>query len=122
MCDYADEPGITRTKGVNCCQIMLETKEYERLHSDGVFFLLPEWALRWEEIIKEYIGLPKDQAQEFMREMHSGFIYVDTGIVPVPVHELDALAEFFGLAVTIKRVGLEPFGLHIQQALQELDR
>ena len=122
MCDYADEPGIARIKGVNCCQIVLEAQEYQGLHSDGAFFLLPEWALRWQEIIKAYIGLPQAQAQEFMREMHSGFIYVDTGIVPVPVHELDALAEFFGLTVTIKRVGLEPFLLHIQHVLQELDR
>jgi len=122
MCDYADEPDITRVKGVNCCQIMLETQEYQRLHSDRSFFLLPEWALRWEEIIKEYIGLPQDQAQAFMREMHSGFLYVDTGIVPVPENELDALAAFFGLTVTIKRVGLEPFFEHIQHALQELGR
>lgn len=122
MVDYGDGPGIARTEGVNCCQIMLENGEYQRLHRDGYFFLLPEWALRWEEIIKACIGLPQDQAQAFMREMHSGFIYLDTDVLPVPQQELDALAEFFGLSLTIKHVGLEPFYLNIQRALQDLNR
>ena len=121
MCDYAEQPDIVRTKGVNCCQIMLDSQAYHQLRGDGHFFLLPEWTLRWEEIIKACIGLPRDQARAFMREMHSGFIYLDTDVLPVPRQELDALSEFFGLSVAIERVGLEPLYLNIQQAFQDLN-
>jgi Protein of unknown function (DUF1638) len=43
---YAGDPGIRRTEGVNCVEILLGPERYARMRREGAFFFMPEWTLR----------------------------------------------------------------------------
>ncbi len=108
-------PGVVRTKGKNCCELLLGPEEYRRLSHEGVFFLLPEWARRWKEIFTKELGLNRDNATSLMREMHRKLMYLDTGLAPVPGNELHECAEYCGLPYEVLRV---PLG-HLHSAIEE---
>lgn len=101
-------PGVRRVEGMNCCEILLGEERYRALRKEGVFFLMPEWTLRWEEVFKNQLGLTDAAtARDFMHEMHSRLIYLDTGLVTIPEKHLTAIADHFTMPVEIKRVGLD---------------
>ncbi len=110
-------PGVVRTVGKNCCELLLGREEYRRLSREGVFFLIPEWARRWKEIFQQELGLSHDNATTFMRDMHSKLVYLDTGIDPVPEKELQECAEYCGLSYEVRPVSLECLHSAIAEAL-----
>ena len=83
-----------------------------------MFFLLPEWAKRWKEIFSDHLGLNKQNAIEFMREMHTKLMYLDTGIVPIPEKELKDCAEYCGLPFVVKKISLK----ELQKSIEETYR
>lgn len=107
MKEQQDHGVITRVAGLNCCEIFLGRTEYRRLRTEGAFFLLPEWTLKWEHIFKDLLGFSKQEvAAQFMNEMHTKFIYLDTGVSPVPEETLAALSHYFSLPVEIHDIDL----------------
>jgi hypothetical protein len=108
-------PGVVRTRGKNCCELLLGPEEYRRLSHEGVFFLIPEWACRWKEIFTKELGLNRDNATSLMQEMHSKLMYLDTGLAPVPGKELHECAEYCGLPCEVLRVSLG----HLHSAIEE---
>jgi len=97
MDEYDNDSTVARTCGSNCVEILLGHDEFRRLLKDGAFFLLPEWAERWEEIFRIELGLSEEVGKEFMQEMHKYFLYIDTGLVPIPVAVLDEVSAGMGL-------------------------
>jgi hypothetical protein len=112
-------PGVVRTRGKNCCELLLGPEEYRRLSHEGVFFLIPEWARRWKEIFTKELGLNRDNATSLMQEMHRKLIYLDTGLTPVPGKELRECAEYCGLPCEVLRVSLGHLHAGIEEALLE---
>lgn len=110
-------PGVARTKGKNCCELLLGPEEYRRLSHEGVFFLLPEWARRWKEIFVKELCLNRDNATSLMRDMHSRLMYLDTGLAPAPVTALKECAAYCGLPYEVRPVSLERLRLAIEEAL-----
>jgi hypothetical protein len=108
-------PGVVRTSGKNCCELLLGPEEYRRLSHEGVFFLIPEWTCRWKEIFTKELGLNRGNATSLMREMHRKLIYLDTGLAPVPDKELHECAEYCGLPYEVLRVSLG----HLHSAIEE---
>lgn len=108
-------PGVVRTSGKNCCELLLGPGEYRRLLHQGVFFLIPEWARRWKEIFAKELGLNRDNATSLMQEMHRKLIYLDTGLAPVPGKELHECAEYCGLPYEVLQVSLG----HLHSAIEE---
>jgi hypothetical protein len=100
---------------MNCVEIFLGRETYRKLRSEGVFFLLPEWTYKWERIFKELLGF-SDQgvAREFMNEMHSRFIYVNTGVQPVPHEILRQISEYFNLPLEVIDIEL----IHLENAIR----
>jgi len=109
-------PGVVRTKGKNCCELLLGPDEYRRLSHEGVFFLIPEWARRWRDVFSKELGLNRDNAACLMQEMHSKLMYLDTGIGPVPEKELRECAEYCGLPCEVRPTPLENLRTSIEQA------
>ncbi len=72
-------PGVVRTRGNNCCDLLLGRGEYRRLSHEGAFFLIPEWARRWREIFSKELGLNRVNATSFMRDMHRRLVYLIPG-------------------------------------------
>lgn len=119
---FESEPGTTRTEGINCCEIVLGPEAYRRLRREGAFFLMPEWALSWKKIFVGQLGLMGPCAKEFMQEMHTRLVYLDTGILPVPHEELSEASAFLGLPVEVLPVSLDPLLHSLRQAIRSASR
>lgn len=125
-CPHMQELGATtcaaRTGGANCCEIYLGRERYRRLCKERTFFLMPEWAKRWEHVVRNELGLmDKQLARDFMSQSMDKAVYIDTGVVPVPEDELAAFGDYTGLQVSIEQVGPENFIAAVQEALYQLE-
>lgn len=121
MLDYQDAPGTARTEGINCCELILGRDRYHALRKEGVFFLMPEWALRWRHIFEEELGLTPANARNLMGEMHRRLVYLDTGLVPVPTEALEQAAEYTGLPWSVLPVDLEPLRTRLLASLAQVE-
>jgi len=102
MIDYEKNPGILRTPGINCCEIILGSDKYKKLRRDGAFILLPEWAVRWQEAFIGYLGFKNSKSiKPFMHEMHNKLVYVDTGLQDRDKTLFDEISGFLGLPLEI---------------------
>ena len=120
MAALAARPGVARTRGNNCCDLLLGSTEYRRLAHTGAFFLFPEWARRWRHIFSVELGLNQVNATGLMGDMHKKLVYLDTGVFPVPVTELEECANYCGLPWEALQVSLEPLRASIQDAFDKL--
>ncbi|NTW87965.1 MAG: DUF1638 domain-containing protein [Desulfobulbaceae bacterium] len=120
MAALAERPSVARTRGNNCCDLLLGSGEYRRLAHTGAFFLFPEWARRWQHIFSIELGLNQVNATSLMGDMHKKLVYLDTGVVPVPMTELEECANYCGLPWESLQVSLEPLRAAIQDALDKL--
>ncbi|MBF0482965.1 MAG: DUF1638 domain-containing protein [Desulfovibrionaceae bacterium] len=123
MGELAGRPNIRKVRGVNCCDIILGHDAYRQLRREGVFFFMPEWTKRWEEVFRIELGL-KDQslAREFMHEMHKRLMYLDTGLVEAPHKTLADIGLFFDMPVEIQPVGLEQLETGVLDGLRRLEQ
>ena len=102
MVDYEQNPNISRTEGINCCEIFLGSADYHKLRKDGAFILLPEWASRWKEVFVDYMGFKTPKALNlFMTDMHKKLVYVDTGFHAINQPLLKEISENMGLPIEI---------------------
>jgi hypothetical protein len=114
-------PGFAKTPGRNCCEILLGREDYRRLRKSGAFFFLPEWTLRWREVFERELGFAQLRgAGEMLREIHSGFIYLDTGVMPVPRAVLRDIERNLGLPVEVLAVGLDRLERRVLAAREAL--
>lgn len=51
--------GAIRTEGQNCIEMLLGQKRFSEELEQGAFFLLEEWARRWEYIVDKTFGTAK---------------------------------------------------------------
>ncbi len=114
--------GVYRIKGSNCFEILLGRDTYRELCQEQVFMLLPEWIGRWKEIFELELGLKGHLAKDFMQTMLSRLIYIDTGSTPINMQHLNAMSDYFGLTVEIRKVGLEHFLKAIRETLVRMTR
>jgi len=116
MHDVESDDHVERVCGMNCCEILLGRDLYRQLCSEGVFFLMPEWAHRWREVFQHQLGLEGDNARSFMADMHTRLVYLDTGLMPIPKGLLDEISEYTGLRAEIMPVSLDQLLASIQDA------
>jgi hypothetical protein len=107
MAELEGRPGVARTRGNNCCELLLGHDAYLRRARGGAFFLLPEWIGRWREVFEKELGLTRENARDLMGDMHRTLVYLDTGIMPVPVVDMADCAEYCGLPWEVLPVSLE---------------
>ena len=116
------KPGFAKTAGINCCEILLGREEYRRLRKSGAFFFLPEWTLRWRDVFERELGFAGGRgAEDMLREVHSHFIYLDTGVLPMPGSVLDEISRELGLPMQQLSVSLSCLEQKISAALETLD-
>ncbi|MBE1424264.1 hypothetical protein H4684_000891 [Desulfomicrobium macestii] len=114
--------GFAKTKGINCCEILLGREEYRRLRKAGAFFFLPEWTLRWRDVFERELGFAGGRgAGEMLREVHNQFIYLDTGVMPVPAALLDEISRELEMPMTVLTVGLDRLEQNVANAQELLD-
>lgn len=120
MDDYEHNSNITRVCGCNCIEILLGHETFKKLLKEGAFFLLPEWTKRWREVFQYELGLEGDIAREFMQEMHTRFIYLDTKLAPVPIDTLKEITRELGLPYEIMPITLDNLLQEINKGVSRL--
>ncbi len=80
LLDIVRDSGCSRIGAVNCVQMLTGRKHYRELMLAESFVLLPEWALRWKEILQTELGLTSKIAKELMGEHQKEIVYLDTGL------------------------------------------
>ena len=121
MTDFEQAPDVVRTAGINCCEVLLGSEVYRKLRKEGAFFIMPEWALRWQQVFETGLGLNPANAKELMQDMHSRLIYLDTGQIPIPQDKLVEMVEYTGLPLEILRVSMEPFRASLRDCQRRLE-
>jgi hypothetical protein len=116
--DALDNPASARAEGFNCAQILLGDIRYRELRRAGYFFLIHEWAERWEDIFKKELGLDDANAATLMAQSHSGLAYIDTGILPVPAELLERISAFTSLPYMVEPAGTA----HLLAALLQAEK
>jgi hypothetical protein len=116
MCGLCQQPGVARVEGCSCVELLLGHDGRRRLLHDGAFCLLPEWTLRWEEILT-CTGLgSRTLSLDMMRRMHRKLVYLDTGAMPVPDAALAACAAAIGLPCEVLPVTLDRLAANLAAA------
>ena len=82
---------------------------------------MPEWTSRWKEIFKNELDLKGEIAKEFMKEMHTFVLYIDTGVVPVPTETLDEISHTLGLPWKSIRIDMNYFLKALKTAVDKFD-
>ncbi len=114
-------PGYAKTAGINCCEILLGRDEYRRLRRNKAFFFLPEWTVRWRDVFERELGFAGGRGvEEMLREVHDHFLYLDTGVTPVPEEILEDISRNLGLPMSVLPVGLSRLEGNIDTALEAL--
>ncbi len=120
MIDQESEENVIRLEGVNCIEIFLGTEKYRQLLKEKAFFLLPEWVLRWKKIISKILDLDSKSTIEIIKDSHSKFVYIDTGVLPIPEKEIKECSKYFDLPYEILNISLDNFLNLLNKALGEL--
>ena len=108
MLDLVRRFRVGRVSIINCAQLLLGRARYRQLMREDAFLVLPEWARRWEHIMKSELGLNEEVARGLMGENRGVLVYLDSGLVPVPEEQLAAFSAYSGLPWRVEKVNLEP--------------
>ncbi|CAK0763806.1 DUF1638 domain-containing protein [Gammaproteobacteria bacterium] len=108
----------TRVIGQNCVEILLGKHRFDKELEQGTFFLLEEWALRWDRITRELYGPnPKVIREIFQGELRR-MLAIRTPCSADFSAAAKAAADKVGLPLEWTDVGLE----HLEQALENAFR
>ncbi len=107
MLNIVSRYNVGRVNAINCAQMLVGRQRYRELMKEESFMILPEWALRWEEVFRIELGLTKDIAHDLMRENRGSMVYLDTGLSPVPFEILAKCSEYIGLPLRIENISLD---------------
>jgi len=114
-CHARTNSSENRIDGLNCIEVFLSKDRYRILRKEGAFFLLPEWTYKWERIFKELLGFNEQKlASQFMNEMHTKFLYINTGVIDIPSSILNDISLYFELPVEVIDVDL----IHLENAIK----
>ncbi|PIQ27044.1 hypothetical protein COW36_03200 [bacterium (Candidatus Blackallbacteria) CG17_big_fil_post_rev_8_21_14_2_50_48_46] len=107
-----------RTQGQNCVEILLGPEQFQSELAKGAFFLLEDWAQRWQEISAKALGTTKP---EIIREIYheSGIKYLLAIKTPCSgdfSHEAQKIAELLKIPARWMNVDLK----HLEQILQNV--
>jgi len=122
MDEFARRADVHRVEGVNCCEIVLGRDRYRELRRAGAFFFMPEWTRRWERVFKKELGFATPEtAQEFMRDMHTRIIFLDTGVDEVPEDTLADIKAYLDMPMEVYPAGLDHLEAAMLAGLQRLN-
>lgn len=107
MLDLVRRFRVGRVNVINCAQLLVGRERYRQLMHEEAFLVLPEWAERWEHIMKSELGLTKAVARDLMGENRGVLVYLDTGLKPVPEQELSEFSIYSGLPWRVETVSLD---------------
>jgi hypothetical protein len=114
-----DNAGTFRTAGQNCVEMLLGIELFTNELEQGAFFLLEEWARRWERIVTATFGTNL----KVIREIYQGDRSYLLGITTPCSGDFKAEAEEAGRLVGLPLRWMDISLDHLETVLQEaIDR
>ncbi len=114
MDNMLDHAQTFRTVGQNCVEMLLGKTLFTEELNKGAFFLLEEWAKRWEEILLKAFGGTPEIIREIFKGEHNFLLCIRT-----PCSEdFSAQAEQAGKMVDLPIYWLDINLDHLEQVLQ----
>jgi Protein of unknown function (DUF1638) len=104
-----------RTQGQNCVEMLLGPARFMAELTDGAFFLLEDWALRWDEAIGKTFGNNPDVTREIFQLSNKSLLCLRTPCSGDFEVAAIAIGEKVGLPVRWMDVDL----LHLEAVLRE---
>ncbi len=102
------------------CFFMFANNEFLlSFQKEGNYLITPGWLNNWEEKISVW-GFDKESAREFFNSSMKGLILLDTGISTKSKEKLNELSEYVSLPASILPIGLDYFGLFINNILARM--
>ncbi|OHB32623.1 MAG: hypothetical protein A2X84_14095 [Desulfuromonadaceae bacterium GWC2_58_13] len=121
MLDLVRRFRVGRINCTNCAQFLVGRDRYRQLMNEEAFLILPEWAARWEHIMKNELGLNQRVARDLMGENRRILVYLDTGLTPVPEQELAGFSTYSGLPWRVEAVPLDIMRQELLEALARIN-
>lgn len=118
MLDLQDKYHIKRVSACNCIQLLVGKEEYKKYMKNETFVLLPEWTIRWKEVFQNELGLNENTAKDFMNDTRRDLLYLDTGMIDVPLSMIKECSDYLGLNYRILSIGLDPLLQNLIQVRQ----
>ena len=108
------EAHARRVHGQNCIDILLGRERFDRELEAGAYFLLEDWANRWDEITGEIFGSNRDVIREIFRGDRTHLLALRTPCSEDFTAAAERAAEVVGLPVKFEDVGLD----HLETVLR----
>jgi hypothetical protein len=107
-----------RTEGQNCVEMLLGRDVFMDELSNGAFFLLEDWALRWDEAIGKTFGNNPAVVREIFQLSNKSLLCLRTPCSGDFSEEAAAVSEKVGLPVRWMDVGLDHLESVLRQAVE----
>ncbi len=115
MEDLLAGAGTLRTEGQNCVEMLLGHERFTEALSAGAYFLLEEWARRWDEIMTHTFGGHPDVVREIFQGDRTHLLAIRTPCSADFTAEAEAAARLVGLPLRWTDAGLG----HLEAVLRE---
>jgi len=107
MDQYLSKANTRRTEGQNCVEMLLGNERFNTELENGAFFLLEDWANRWNYIIAKTFGDNPDIVREVFRIDRKYLLCINTPCSENFENQTEAAGELVGLPVRWLEVNLD---------------
>lgn len=118
MDEMLEQAHTFRTRGVNCLEMLLGKERYKTELENGAFFLLEEWAFKWDEVIDATFHHNEEVMRRVFQEDRKYILAVRTPTSGDFSKEAEAAAKKVGLPLRTMEVSLEHLETVLQEALE----
>ena len=113
-----NEAHTQRTQGQNCVAMLLGLEEFNRELAKGAFFLLDDWAQRWDDVIFKTFGTNIELIRDIFHEQHRYFLALRTPFSSDFTQEATHISEMLALPVKWLDVNLDYLESVLQATIQ----
>jgi hypothetical protein len=108
-----------RTPGQNCVEMLLGEQLFTKELSNGAFFLLEDWALRWNFITKKTFGTNKTVIRDIFKGDRKYLLALRTPCSQDFTEKAEMAAQYVDLPLKWMDVSLDHLELVLQTAITE---
>lgn len=109
----------TRTRGQNCVEILLGHHLFTDELSNGAYFLMEDWSLRWDIIMTKTFGNNMEVTRQIFQEDRKYLLGINTPCSGNFTKQAEYAAQSVGLPLKWITVGLDNLQLVLESAIKQ---
>jgi len=119
---FMKEGNATRTQGQNCVELLLGKELFEHHLSAGAFFIMEDWAKRWNLITGLTFGNSPEITREILTMEHTYFLGIETPCSGDFRTDALDISKEIGLPLKWVTAPLDPLEKTLTETLGRLER